>query len=389
MAGAVLVFVDGSNAMSKSDSAPPTLQQPADVVVPATYACFQNFCATINLTSFAVSDPDDSSDQITVVCNVPNGSTSSFALALGTLNLTCQAHDPAGNLSPPVSFQVTVIMPPPVFQNVPGPLTFPAQGAAGGVATYVPPTAIDLGGQADPVTCDHPSGVTYPVGTTTVSCSTAVVRGGNTLATASTQFTITITAQTSGGGGSGGGGSGGGGGGGGGSPDTTPPTLAEHPNIAVAATSPSGTTVSYQVNASDPDNAAAEIVTTCSPAPGSVFSLGRGATSSTSVVTCTANDPAGNRAAQMTFQVRILGVHDQIVALEHQLRAATRLSTSTKTILINQLVRADRTFAGGSRADARQMLKSFKTRLLRLPSSLSRTPTVWIATTTRILRVLG
>jgi hypothetical protein len=91
-----------------------------------------------------------------------------------------------------------VNVPPPSFQNVPASITTPATGPFGAVVTFVPPTATDPAGHAVTVTCNHLSGVTYPITTSTVTCSgtiTTLDSVGNTVkwTSGSTQFTTTVT----------------------------------------------------------------------------------------------------------------------------------------------------------------------------------------------------
>src|ERR1700690_1945136 len=98
-----------------TDTTSPTINGATDITVPATSDCGQTFCATVTWP-FTVSDPDDPPDQITVVCNNPNGQTYFWGMTM----TTCQAKDAAGNLSAPVMFTVSVTVPAPTFPTVPG-----------------------------------------------------------------------------------------------------------------------------------------------------------------------------------------------------------------------------------------------------------------------------
>jgi virginiamycin B lyase len=71
-------------------------------------------------------------------------------------------------------------------------------------------------------------------------------------------------------------------------PDTTSPILNLPGTITVNAISASGTNVSYNVTATDPDNQPSNLTISCSPLTGSTFPIG------TTTVNCTASDPAGN-----------------------------------------------------------------------------------------------
>lgn len=122
------------------------------------------------------------------------------------------------------------------------------------------------------ISCERPSGSTFPIGTTEVEC-TAIDAAGNT-ATAS--FTITVQDTTP--------------------VDTTPPTLTVPDDITEEATGPDGATVSFVVSAQDDVDGSVSV--TCTPASGSTFEIG------TTTVTCTAIDAAGNRAtASFTITV--------------------------------------------------------------------------------------
>jgi len=329
-----------------------------------------------------------------------SGSSTSYTAPFGTGLVTCQAKDAAGNLSQPVSFSVTVTVPPPIFHDVPGPITFQATSQAGAVATFVPPTASDVGGQSDAVTCDHLSGIAYPIGTTTVTCTASVIRNdsnGNpvTFATGSAQFTITITASTSGGGGGGSGGGGGGGGGGsggggggGGLPDTTAPTIEPHPNLSINATTPRGAVVGFTVTAADIDNQPTDLTITCVPLSGATLPLAAHAGTKTTAVTCTARDPAGNQSAPMSFAVTVLGAHAQIDTLERQVIGARLLSAATRVGLVSSLQKADQLVLRHAPGRAESQMTTFVTAVRRCRASPA-TRRKWNAAAARIIAVLG
>jgi len=390
-----------AGAHALTDTTPPILQQPPDITTPATADFGETFSATVNY-AFTVSDPDNTAEEITVSCNDPLGTTH----LAGTGYVTCQAHDPAGNLSSQVMFTVTVTVPPPTFQNVPGPITFQATGAAGAVVTFVKPTAVDVGGRAVTVNCDQPSGITYPVGTTTVTCTATIMRAdsqGNpiTYTTGTTQFSVTVTpaGATGGGGGGGatggggaGGGTGGGGTSGGGGPtpttvDNTAPAIGQLPNAKVYATNPRGARFTYSATATDPDNAAAQIAISCDPASGSTYSLGPNATSHGTVVTCRAHDAAGNEAAPMSFTVVVVGAQNKLTALEAQVQAAS-LKQAQKVSLRADLISADRYIAAGADKGARTKLAAFIKTVEGLPVRLRTAPTMWIRTARRVVALL-
>ncbi len=368
------------------------LTVPSSVNLTATYDCSTTFCATIDYSSvLSVSDSDYPADQVSIICNNPRGNVYSWGMSM----TTCYAQDPANNRSADQMFQVNVSVPVPTIQNVPAP-TFAATGPAGGVATWVNPTATDVGGQSVPVQCDHTSGLTYPVGTTQVTCTAQIQRNdsqGNPiggLPSSTAQFNVTITPQGSGGGGSGGGGNGNGGTGAPSSPsstDTTAPTIAAHGAIVVDATSPTGAVVKYAISTSDPDNSVAQITLSCSPASGQTFHLGADGKTKTTTVTCQAHDPAGNAATPTTFTVKVLGVHDQLQALELRINASA-VSVTRKVLLVSPLAAADRAFRAGKRGQATKDLESFVREAHALPLGAS-ARRAWLAAATRLLAVTG
>lgn len=71
--------------------------------------------------------------------------------------------------------------------------------------------------------------------------------------------------------------------------DTTAPVITVPAPITVAATSPAGAPVSYEVSATDVDDPVASL--SCAPPSGSIFPIG------TTTVSCTASDSHGNAAA--------------------------------------------------------------------------------------------
>lgn len=79
--------------------------------------------------------------------------------------------------------------------------------------------------------------------------------------------------------------------------DTTAPTITVPPTITVRTASSSGTAVSYNVTASDPDDAA---TVSCAPASGSTFPVG------TTTVNCAAHDTHGNTSTASFSVVVVL-----------------------------------------------------------------------------------
>jgi alpha-tubulin suppressor-like RCC1 family protein len=88
--------------------------------------------------------------------------------------------------------------------------------------------------------------------------------------------------------------------------DTTPPVINVPPDITADATGPNGTSVTFAVSATDPDDQVASL--NCTPTSGSSFSIG------TTVVACAASDTNGN-SATAGFSVHVRGAAEQLSTL--------------------------------------------------------------------------
>jgi hypothetical protein len=127
----------------------------------------------------------DNSEEVTVTCDSPSGS--SFTVAGSPHTVTCTATDPSGNIDS-CTFQVTV-----TSGSTECTLTPPADITAtsnanqcGTNVTYQNPT--QSGTSCGTVSCDRPSGSFFPVGTTVVTC--------NDTSGASTRFNVTVNDET-------------------------------------------------------------------------------------------------------------------------------------------------------------------------------------------------
>jgi hypothetical protein len=185
--------------------------------------------------------------------------------AIGTTTVTCSSPVDSSGRSATASFAITVLDAPPTV-TVPANITAEATGPSGAVVTYSP-SATDFADGTDPVTCDWASGSTFPIKTTTVSCS-ATNKAGMT-----TKASFTVTVQ-----------------------DTTPPTLHLPGTITATATSVNGAVVTYSATATDIVDGA--VTPACTPVSGSTFALG------SNTVTCTATD-AHHNTATGSFLVQV------------------------------------------------------------------------------------
>ena len=165
--------------VSVVDTTPPVLTLPADLTVEATSAA--GAVATFTATAQDLVD-----GAVNVVCTPPSGST----FALGTTTVSCSATDAHDNTASG-SFSVTVVDTTPPVLTLPADLTVEATSAAGAVATFTA-TAQDLVDGAVSVVCTPPSGSTFALGTTTVSCSATDAHDN----TASGSFSVTVVDTT-------------------------------------------------------------------------------------------------------------------------------------------------------------------------------------------------
>src|SRR5262249_48072299 len=142
--------------------------------------------------------------------------------------------------------------------NVDAPPPAEATSPGGANVTY----AVHAGDNSGSVTvsCSHPSGSLFPIGTTSVTCTAT---DGATNQASAGPFDVKVQ-------------------------DTTKPTLGLPSNITVEAESSAGKAVTYSASASD--IVSGSVAVDCSPASGTTFAIG------TTTVNCSAHDGAGNTA---------------------------------------------------------------------------------------------
>ena len=238
----------------------------------ANLVTLNNVIANANGTDTASSDPSDLGSGILVngtgstIVNLSSGTFTNnerygVEVLNGSINIvswpTCSGND-LGCLFDPN---------PPTL-NLPSNITVEATSGAGATATFSASATDSIDGTAS-ISCSYVSGTVFPLGTTTVVCSSTDAH--NNVATGS--FTVTVV-------------------------DTTAPTIQPHANIEARNNSLLGDNLSYDPPATF-DIVDGTGVATCTPASGSFFDRG------TTVVTCTATDSHGNSAIPITFLVRM------------------------------------------------------------------------------------
>ena len=212
---------------------------------------------------YIATGADDIDGPVPVTCDWPSGRT----FPIGTTTVTCTAMDVAGNVGQ-ASFDVAVLDTAAPILTVPVDMTAEATGPSGALVTFAG-SAVDLIDGTLSVTCNPPSGFTFPLGDSIIDCQASDMAGN----TAAASFTVHVV-------------------------DSTPPSVGANPDLTREATGPGGTVVSY-VPPSATDLVDPSPTVVCLPASGSLFVLG------TATVACAASDAAGNTVSS-TFLVHVV-----------------------------------------------------------------------------------
>jgi hypothetical protein len=192
------------------------------------------------------------------------------SFAVGTTTITCTATNLSGSDSD--FFTVRVLNGAAPELTVSANITAEAMSPAGAVVLYGASATNDA-----TIVCSQPSGSTFPLGVTTVSCTATNAGGSDT-----DSFTITVV-------------------------DTRPPVLMLD-DVTAEATSASGAAVVYVAAATDLVDTNVDVQ--CTPASGSTFALG------TTLVSCTATDDSDNSATD-SFNVTVVdSTPPQILSVE-------------------------------------------------------------------------
>jgi HYR domain len=212
---------------------------------------------------------DGSADTAGFICRLDSGvwgecasPVSYSSLPEGLHTFQVRALDSSGDRSPPSTFSWVIDVTAP---GIPGDIVTEATSPSGAIVVFSANDNLDPSPLLD---CTHPPGSIFPLGVTNVSC-TATDAAGNVSPTGS--FTVSVQ-------------------------DSTPPTLAPHPDVIRPQQSPQGAVVAYALptvqDAADPSP-----VVQCDPGSGSLFPIGE------TEVTCTATDTANLTSEPMTFNV--------------------------------------------------------------------------------------
>ncbi len=177
--GAGNISATASFTVTVVDTTKPVLTLPGNLTIEATGATTP--------VSFSASATDLVDGARPVICTPPSGSS----FGLGTFTVSCSATDTHTNTASG-SFSVTVRdTTKPVIAPVAN-ITVDPTSAAGAAVTFQA-TATDAVSGSVPVSCTRPSGSTFAIGTTTVTC-TATDGAGN--AATPVSFTVTVRSLT-------------------------------------------------------------------------------------------------------------------------------------------------------------------------------------------------
>ncbi|MDX2678039.1 HYR domain-containing protein [Streptomyces sp. NY05-11A] len=220
---------------------------------------------------------DNVDGDVPVSCEPPSGTR----FPIGRTTVTCTATDKAGNTGRDTAVFTVVDTTAPAV-NVDD-RTVEATGPDGAVITY-PATATDLVDGDVAVVCEPSSGSTFPIGSTTVTC-TATDAAGNT-GTDTAEFTVT---------------------------DSTGPLVTVEDRTA-EATGPGGAVVEYPASAQDTVDG--NVPVTCKPPSGSTFPIGA------TTVTCTATDSRENTGTD-TAVIRVVDTTPPVVTVDDRTVEAT------------------------------------------------------------------
>ncbi len=229
-------------------------------------------CIASNATVFYNSSATGGCPALTLSCNPPSGSS----FPPGVTTVTCSATDSCGN-SNVCSFTVTVTNGgpcPPIVLTCSSNITINANSCTGSVPVFFSSSATGGCGTAT-VTCNPPSGSSFPVNASTLVTCTATDSCGHT-----TNCTFAVTVNP---------------------PQCPPIVLTCSSNITINANSCTGSVPVFF--SSSATGGCGPTTVSCSPPSGSSFPV-----NTSTLVTCTATDSCGH-TTNCTFAVTVNPPH--------------------------------------------------------------------------------
>ncbi|MCC6222619.1 MAG: HYR domain-containing protein [Thermoleophilia bacterium] len=228
---------------------PPSLDPPAQGNIGAEATGPDG--AAVSWAPVTATDPEDGT--IVLACTPGPG-----VFPLGTAAVSCDGSDTEDN---PIAHGFSVIVADttgPAVEVTPASQTLPATGPGGAEASYSATATDAVDGTLTPSCGPIASGATFPIGTTTITCTATDATGNPGSGTA----TVTVTA-----------------------PPNSPPVLALPGAITSEAAGPL-TAITYSVTATDAEDDP-DPEPSCTPASGSGFAFGG------TTVSCTVTDGDG------------------------------------------------------------------------------------------------
>jgi hypothetical protein len=225
------------------------------------------------------SATDNIDGTVAVHCSEDSGDL----FPVGTTHVTCTATDKHGN-SASAGFDVVINLvdhTKPVISGVPGAINDTTESPSGKAVSFTPSANDNLDGPL-PVSCAPTSGSTFPLGTTSVTCSATDSHGN----TQQASFSVTLTLI-----------------------DITAPALTGvSPDRSVEANGPAGAIVTFATPTATDNLDGPLALVNCSPASGTLFSLGP------HTVTCSATDAHSN-VGSASFRINVVDTTPPTIAV--------------------------------------------------------------------------
>jgi hypothetical protein len=255
---------DANNSTSCEFCVTVTNKGPLEIVVSdnITVECTSSSGAIVDYPIPTVSETCE--DNATIECTPASGSL----FPMGTTTVTCTASEGSGSIIAQGTFTVTVEDTKPPDIICPSDKIVECETLQG-TAVDFSVTATDTCDPAPVIACNPPSGTVFAPGSTTVECSATDATGNQSLCT----FTVSVI-------------------------DTQPPIISCPADIRKECEAPTGTPVTFAVDAIDACGAPVDELV-CTPASGSVFAPG------ITTVTCRATDGSGN-SSECDFTITVV-----------------------------------------------------------------------------------